>query len=282
MLDGHGKHGTSVSSALLAELNERIGSKGWAASERRLTKQLEDAFEGAHASLAHGPRDEATGQLHGRESGACGVALLLRRRTMMLAHVGDCRAVLGTLDEAAGKLVHVELTRDHKLQDEEAQRVLATGAWIRPMVEQPYFMPARVYASQADPLRGPGLTMSRSLGDMDADDCGVIAKPEVSFRPLDPHGRDRFVVLASDGLWEFLSSAAVVETVGGFLERGEPAIQAARFLIAMAALAWKTEEGDYRDDITAVVVYLDDVSHKIDSLRDSDVSLSERGSQGSR
>ena len=44
----------------------------------------------------------------------------------------------------------------------------------------------------------------------------------------------------------------VVEVVGGFLDRGEPAISAARFLIAMAALAWKTEEEDYRDDITAV------------------------------
>ena len=51
-------------------------------------------------------------------------------------------------------------------------------------------------------------------------------------------GRDRFIVLASDGVWEFLSSEAVVEIVGGFLTRGEPAISAARFLIAKAALCW--------------------------------------------
>ena len=130
-------------------------------------------------------------------------------------------------------------------------------------------MPARVYASQLNPGLGPGLTMARSLGDLDADPCGVIATPEVSFRTLEP-GRDRFVVLASDGLWEFLSSAAVVETVGGFLERGESAINAARFLIAMAALAWRTEEGDYRDDITAIVVYLDDVARTVESLREGE------------
>jgi len=112
-------------------------------------------------------------------------------------------------------------------------------------------------------MSGPGLTMARSLGDMDADACGVVPTPEVSFRPL-ALGRDRFVILATDGLWEFLPSATVVEVVGGFFDRGDPAIEAARFLIAMAAYAWKAEEGDYRDDITAVVVYLDQVSRQIE------------------
>ena len=45
----------------------------------------------------------------------------------------------------------------------------------------------------------------------------------------------------------------------------EPAFEAARFLIAMAAYAWKTEEGDYRDDITAVVVYLDEAVRQMES-----------------
>ena len=35
---------------------------------------------------------------------------------------------------------------------------------------------------------------------------------------------------------------------------------AARFLIAKAALQWKLEEGDYRDDITAIVIYLDELA----------------------
>ena len=43
------------------------------------------------------------------------------------------------------------------------------------------------------------------------------------------------------------------------MARGEPAIAATRFLIAKAALAWRTEEDDYRDDITAIVLYLNDL-----------------------
>jgi len=298
VLDGHGLHGTSVSNALLAELNDRIGRKGWGASDRRLTRQLIDAFEGAHRSLISGPASELhisgptaqktadmaaevhgaiTGAdlvsgdlvgkrtvsiLHGTESGACAVVVLLRLRRLITAHAGDCRAVLGTLDEA-GSLHPHDLTRDHKLADEEAERVRKCGGWIRPMREEPFLEPARVYTRQDNQRAGPGLAMARSLGDLDADAIGVIPTPEVSFRSL-VNGRDRFVILASDGLWELLSSQTVVEVVGGFLDRGEPAISAARFLIAMAALAWKTEEEDYRDDITAVVVYLDDACRQIE------------------
>lgn len=40
---------------------------------------------------------------------------------------------------------------------------------------------------------------------------------------------------------------------------GACAHQAARFLIAKAALAWRIEEGDYRDDITVIVLYLKDL-----------------------
>ena len=32
----------------------------------------------------------------------------------------------------------------------------------------------------------------------------------------------------------------------------------------MASEAWRTEEGDYRDDVTAVVIYLDDVARQIE------------------
>ena len=63
-------------------------------------------------------------------------------------------------------------------------------------------------------------------------------------------------MLASDGLWEFLTNEEICLIVNHFLQRGEPAEQAARFIIAKAAMAWKLEEGDYRDDITAIVIYI--------------------------
>ncbi len=48
----------------------------------------------------------------------------------------------------------------------------------------------------------PGLAMSRSFGDSMACRVGVHAVPEVKMFELSPE--DQIVVLASDGVWEFL------------------------------------------------------------------------------
>ena len=61
-------------------------------------------------SLRFEPRCEKPGN----KSGAAGVALLLRRGRAIVGHSGDCRAVLGTLDEE-GTCVTVNLTEDHKI-----------------------------------------------------------------------------------------------------------------------------------------------------------------------
>ena len=267
VLDGHGDKGDVVSQELLHQLYERISgcisgssTKGpsWDSTlgDVTLSQQLTDAFEAAHSHLRTYLVDGTTGEVPGTTSGAAAVAMVLRQGRVLLAHSGDCRAVMGTHD-AEGKLVSVELTHDHKLENpEEKARIEAAGGWIKPSEVEPYFAPARVYKDKKNRRLGPGLTMSRSLGDLDADEIGVIATPEVAFYSL-AKGRDRFIVLASDGVWEFLSSADVVNIVGGFLSRGEPAINAARFLIAKAAVAWASDGDDYRDDITAIVIFLD-------------------------
>ena len=54
-----------------------------------------------------------------------------------------------------------------------------------------------------------------------------------------------------------------MQIVEDFYKKGLPALDACRFLIAKAAVAWKKYEGDYRDDITAIVVYLDLVVEKL-------------------
>lgn len=50
----------------------------------------------------------------------------------------------------------------------------------------------------------PGLAMSRSFGDIVASQAGVICEPEIlSFELTE---EDKFIVLASDGVWEFLDN----------------------------------------------------------------------------
>ena len=46
--------------------------------------------------------------------------------------------------------------------------------------------------------------MSRSFGDNVSKSVGVTCDPEIIKMKLDK--RDRFVLLASDGVWEFISN----------------------------------------------------------------------------
>jgi serine/threonine protein phosphatase PrpC len=69
------------------------------------------------------------------------------------------------------------------------------------------------------------------------------AEPEITEHTLGPD--DTFMILASDGVWEFISSQEAVDKVAGSLDKG--CMRATQVLIEAAAQRWREVEGDYRD-----------------------------------
>lgn len=67
---------------------------------------------------------------------------------------------------------------------------------------------ARVFGINTD---GPGLAVSRCIGYTAGQGLGITCEPEVTIRSLD--ASDRFVIVASDGLWMMLSSDEAVRIV---------------------------------------------------------------------
>lgn len=67
---------------------------------------------------------------------------------------------------------------------------------------------------------------------------------------------DRFIVLASDGVWEFLSNDDIAKIVLPYFEC-KNAEKAAEAVVRESYLKWKQEEDDIVDDITCVIVFLD-------------------------
>lgn len=58
-----------------------------------------------------------------------------------------------------------------------------------------------------------GVLFTRSIGDADAHaHLGLVATPEIRRGTLDPM-RDKFIVLATDGVWDFLDEDAVARMV---------------------------------------------------------------------
>jgi len=102
-----------------------------------------------------------------------------------------------------------------------------------------------------------GLAMSRSIGDGECKSVGVIPDPEVSRFTISPATTaggdgDLFVIVASDGVWEFIESQEACQLVA----KHKNATDACSSLVHEAAARWKKFEGSYRDDITAIVAYL--------------------------
>ena len=83
------------------------------------------------------------------------------------------------------------------------------------------YAPARVFESRENPLLGPGLAVSRTLGDLNAERAGVVPTPEVLTHRV--AAEDRFVLLASDGVWEFIDMNEAVEIVDQFYSEGKRA-----------------------------------------------------------
>ena len=92
--------------------------------------------------------------------------------------------------------------------------------------------------------------MARSIGDHNAATVGVIAKPEVTEHEITDD--DVALVIASDGVWELLSSQTVVDLVATVKDLDPEKI--CEKIIDQSSYMWKVEEGDYRDDITVVVL----------------------------
>ena len=90
----------------------------------------------------------------------------------------------------------------------------------------------------------------RSLGDVVAHSAGVISDPEFTEFELNPT-TDKFLVVATDGLWEFIDNQETVDMVEA--EKGP--IDAVDTLVQEASQRWMHEE-QVIDDTTIIVANL--------------------------
>lgn len=80
--------------------------------------------------------------------------------------------------------------------------------------------------------------MTRSIGDMAATSVGVCAEPEIKVFPnLSP--ADKFVVIASDGIWDRLSNEEVMMTIAKQFYPKRDADGACNYLVKEAVDRWQ-------------------------------------------
>ncbi|KAF5748558.1 Phosphatase 2c putative isoform 1 [Tripterygium wilfordii] len=253
VFDGHGEFGAHCSQFVKRKLCENL---------LRDKKFHADAVEACHtAFLATNSQLHADPNVDDSMSGTTAITVLVRGRTIYVANSGDSRAVIA---ERRGKdIVAVDLSIDQTpFRADEAERVKLCGARVLTLdqiegLKNPYVQCwGTEEADDGDPPRlwvpngmYPGTAFTRSIGDSIAETIGVVANPETVVFELTPN--HPFFVLASDGVFEFLSSQSVVDMVAKYTDPRD----ACAAIVAESYRLWLQYE-TRTDDITVIVVHI--------------------------
>jgi len=234
--DGHGRAGEHVSEFVLQNLPQCL-LQDTDKLDNDPGQALSDAYVKVDEDLAKAV-DAAV-------SGTTAVTCLIKDKHLWIANSGDSRAIIVRRIPGSTSLKAIDLTIDHKPDSPaEMKRILQMGGVVTPAGTNG--SPSRVWHN----LRG--LAMARSIGDHAAATVGVIAEPEIT--EYDIVDDDYTIVIASDGVWELLTSQTVADIICN-IKSGDVQ-EMAETITDQASYMWKVEEGDYRDDITVVVLKL--------------------------
>ena len=188
------------------------------------------------------------------KSGSTVCVGILNSKNLILANIGDSRAILCSYNKSWKSS---QLTKDHKPKDKsEYKRIIASGGTVSRMINveknEEEIGPYRVWDKTQD--KGPGLAMSRSIGDGQAKNLGVLAEPDIFEYTLNEG--DKFIVCASDGIWEYLSNDNVMNIIKDIYENEGKAEDACDLLVKKASEEWKKENNKTMDDISCAILFL--------------------------
>lgn len=274
--DGHGGPEASrfVNSRLFPHLNKFASEQGGISED-----VIKKAFDATEEEFLHLVKHSWLSRPQIASVGSCCLMGAITEDMIYVANLGDSRAVLGRKG-ADGRAVAERLTNDHNVALEEVRKELAEnhpddshivvytrGVWRIKGIIQVSRSIGDVYLKKPDFSRDP--LFQQFVAPVPLKRAVITAEPSIRMRKLKPH--DLFLIFASDGLWEQLSDEAAVEIVfknprAGIAKRLVRAAlnEAARKREMRYADIKRIEKGirrHFHDDITVIVIYLDQHRH---------------------
>ena len=252
--DGHGTYGQNVSGYLVYNLPLTINDILIKEKMEKITEQntpkvisiIKNTFMKIDKNLSMDTRIDSL------FSGSTCVSIVFTPSKLICANLGDSRCIIGKYD--GKKWFSKNISNDHKpniLVEEE--RILKKGGRIEPYKDDEgnFIGPKRVWLKEED---APGLAMSRSFGDRIAHSVGVISEPEITEYSF--LHEDKFLILASDGIWEFISSDECINLVKDYYIKKD-INGALNFLYKESSKRWIIEE-EVIDDITLILIFFNE------------------------
>ena len=122
----------------------------------------------------------------------------------------------------------IKITKEHTCKDQtEVDRIKKKGGYV---------FNERVFGS---------LMVTRSIGDKEMKQYGVISEPYISHFNID-NSQDSYIIIASDGIWDIIDE----EKLAMFAKEEMPADALCKRLVKMSL------EGGTNDNISCIVIKL--------------------------
>ncbi|KAL3614305.1 hypothetical protein CASFOL_042379 [Castilleja foliolosa] len=244
---------------------------------------LKKAFSATEQDFTHLVKRSLSFKPQMASVGSCCLVGAISDGQLYVANLGDSRAVLGRRGfDGEKKLVAERLSTDHNVSCEDVRRevealhpdensvvVYCRGVWRIKGIIQVSRSIGDIYLKKPEFHNDPNFLQYANYVPMKRPI--LSAEPSVVTRKLKP--QDLFIIFASDGLWEHISDEAAVQIVSKHPRSG---IAKRLVAAAMQEAAKKRELRDkdikkiergirrhFHDDITVIVMYLDD--HKTSS-----------------
>lgn len=275
IFDGHGKNGHLISSLVSKFLYQYLTKK-----ENYCTKNNNDSNESYESDSSLSDKKEIIitkellSSLFSKEdfikkiiselelksnecdfdlqfSGTTCLLLFILNDTLICSNIGDSICVLFNCSNEDRWTTEI-LSKIHKPDiPSEHERIILNGGVIHPYYDEfgVYEGPNRVYAKGKT---YPGLSLTRTIGDLEGEKIGIISEPEIVIKKID--STSKYVVMGSDGLWDVVKPYDVRRIVTPYFMKKD-AEGACKALGKIASRNWE-KDGCDRDDITIIVIFL--------------------------
>ena len=257
VFDGHGEFGTECAEFACERVPMEIATRGFGN-----VSAYEAAFRATNAGLRASDVDDSL-------SGTTAVIAHIKGRDMYVMNCGDSRATMAMATRnVKGEVTGVDtvdLSSDQTpFRADECERVKREGARVLTLDQLEGFKDPAVQCwgteqdDDGDPPRlwakngmYPGTAFTRSIGDAVAERIGVISTPEIEHVRLSED--TKAVIIASDGVFEFIPSTSVVKAATSTKDPQQSAIA----LVVESYKLWLQYE-TRTDDITVIVILIED------------------------
>ena len=258
VLDGHGPNGHFISQFASQSIQNQIINS----PEIQMNTNIESIYnilkrnnyQIIRQAFISTDNQLRTTSLDIKESGTTCCLVIHIGTHIICANVGDSRAI-AVYDEHNDPNLNflrpISLSIDYKpeLAEEKARITMAGG--VVEQLKDSFGLGAGPFRVFAPGKEYPGLAMSRSIGDLVGKNYGIIADPGIIDYNITIN--TRFIIVCSDGVWEFLSNEEVSKSGRQFYLHSN-ASELCQELISRSIIEWQVQDSSI-DDITAVVAF---------------------------